>query len=76
MDAMFLLEKNTREGYVPKTDRPLYDAMVDWVELYKKPNLKPQSYRSIRSTVNNQIKKSALQGCSIGRRVEIYSDFY
>lgn len=60
MEAMFLLEKNTRDGYVPKANRSLYDAMVDWVELYKKPNLKPQSYRSIRSTVNNQIKKSAL----------------
>ncbi len=38
----------------------LYYQMLYWLENYKKPMLKPQSYRRLLGIVNNQIGKSAL----------------
>lgn len=41
-------------------DENLYNQMIYWLDNYKKPILKPQSYRRLLGLINNQIGKSDL----------------
>lgn len=61
MQKMRELETQLQQEHeTPRSKELLCDAIDKWLENVKKPILKPQSYRRLQSTINNQIKKSKI----------------
>lgn len=60
MKAMFELENKTKMNYPQASKEILYDAMCNWLEITKRPVLKPSSFRALRDTINNHIRKSKI----------------
>lgn len=60
MIKMQELEKELFKNNYSADKEPLIDAMTKWLELTKKPTLKPQSYSRLASTLRNQIEPSSI----------------
>lgn len=57
MLKMAELEKDLKNQMFNKKTETLYESMLDWLELYKKPELKKTSYDTLAKTVNARIGK-------------------
>lgn len=67
IDECLLKMKNVEkdiDNNVNITKQLLYEAMVNWAEIAKKPTLKIQSYERLMQIINNQIKQSSLGNMS------------
>jgi integrase len=62
MDKMFEFEMKADRTHSQEKiiNAGLSEAMMSWLKTYKKPDLKPQSYQRIESTIRNQICTSSL----------------
>ena len=56
MKNMQELEENVDKEIKHEKSQTLYEAMMDWLELYKKPTLKKTSYDTLKKTINCRIK--------------------
>lgn len=55
MNQMTRLEKESNKRTMKQKTVTLKDAMLDWLEIYKKPKLKKTSYDTLRKTILSRI---------------------
>lgn len=55
MEKMNCLEREGRKGTARQKVVVLGDAMMDWLDTYKKPKLKKTSYDTLRKTISSRI---------------------
>lgn len=55
MEEMNRLEKQSNKNRARQSVVTLADAMLDWLEIYKKPKLKKTSYDTLRKTILSRI---------------------